>query len=294
MRRVLLAAILTGAAVVRAASAVPLAFVDDSGWTVTVVGSAQRVVSVSPGATEIVFALGAGKRLVGTCTYCDHPAAAKACPRVGDYANPSLEAIVAARPDLVVTGGPQRELVLHLRAAGIPTAALLPASIEGVLGNIRDLGHVLGREAAARALIARLRGRIARVADEVTKAPGAARPRVYFEIWADPFTAIGDATYPGELIRLAGGDNIARGAPGDYPKLSAEAILAADPDVIILSHSDNSAGPLAEVARRPGWAGLKAVKTGRVYADLNMDLIVRSGPRLADGLEQLRSRLRPK
>jgi len=271
----------------------PLALVDDVGSTVLIAGPARRIVSVSPGATEILFALGAGDRVVGTCKFCDYPAAAARCPRVGDYANPSLEAIVAARPDLVVTGGPQRELVLHLRSAGIPAIVLLPRSIAGLEENIRQLGRALDRSANARALCARIDERLARVTRTAAAAGTAARPKVYFEIWADPFMAIGDDTYAGELIRLAGGDNIARGAPGEYPKLSAEAILAANPDVIILSHCDDAQGALHAVAGRPGWAQLAAVRNRRVYGDLNMDLLLRPGPRLVEGLAQLRARLAP-
>jgi len=277
-----------------AANAAPVSLRDDVGSEVVVTGEPLRIVSVSPGATEILFAMGAGKRVVGTCSFCDFPAAAKRCARVGDFANPSLEGIVAARPDLVVSnGGPQRELVEHLRQAGIPTLVLLPRSLQDVYGNIETLGKALRREGAATALIKRMKDRVW----ETTRGPARpadAGPRVYFEIWSDPYTAIGDDSIPGELIRLAGGNNVAHGARGDYPKLSAEQIIAANPEVIILSHCDDPKGALAQVRRRPGWEHLAAVASGRVYGDLNMDWLLRPGPRLVDGLAQLKGRLQPR
>ncbi len=272
----------------------PVRLVDDVGTTVMVDANPGRIVSLSPGATEILFALGAGNRLVGTCSFCDWPAAARACAKVGDFAHPSLEAILAARPDLIVaTGGPQRELVFKLRTGRVPVLVLYPATLEAVFANITTLGRAVHRERQAATLASRLRGRIATLTAGIADLPAFARPVVYFEVWADPLMAIGDTSYAGELIRLAGGVNVSRGAAGEYPRLSAETVLAANPGVIILSHCDDPAGPAAAVARRPGWANLAAVKAGRVYADLNMDLIVRPGPRLADGLDQLIRRFHP-
>lgn len=295
MKHVWLVFVLVGSSAAAASPPVtPMALVDDVGSTVVVTGPVRRIVSVSPGGTEILFALGAGSRIVGLCAYCNYPPAVAACVRVGDFANPSLEAILAARPDLVVSnGGPQRELVEHLRQAGVPTLVLLPRSVAEVYANISLLGRVLRRETAAATLMQRMRDRVAALGRDGAKVPEARRPRVYFEIWSDPFMAIGDESIPGELIRLAGGVNVAHGARGDYPKLSGEQIIAADPDVIILSHCDDPKGALAAVGRRPGWAHLRAVQNGRVYCDLNMDLLLRPGPRLTEGLAMLKARILP-
>lgn len=268
---------------------------DDIGTTVTIQGVPARVVCLSPGATEIIFAIGAGKRIVGVTTLCDYPKAANRIPEVGEFFSPSLEAILAKRPDLVVaTGGAQRELVLRLRQGTTPVLVMYPSGLEGVFRNITVLGEVLGRRAAGSALVASLRARVNRLTAPLRDVPAATRPKVYFEIMADPIMSVGDLSYAGELIRLAGGVNVAAGARGDYPRLSAETVIADDPDVILLSHCDDATRAAESVGKRPGWAGLKAVRTGRVFADLDMDLILRPGPRLVDGLELLIGRINPK
>lgn len=270
------------------AHAAPLVVIDDVGTTVTIPSSPARAVCLSPGATEILFAIGAGKRIVGVTTLCDHPAAAKNIPSVGEFFAPSLEAILACRPDVVVaTGGAQRDLVLRLRQGSLPVLVMYPSGLEGVFRNIVGLGAVFGRREAGAALVRSLRARVGGLTRPLNGIPAASRPKVYFELSGDPIMSFGDTSYAGELIRLAGGSNVAAGAVGDYPRLSAETILAADPDVILLSHCDGATSAVAQVAARPGWAGLKAVKAGRVYADLDMDLILRPGPRLVDGLELL-------
>jgi iron complex transport system substrate-binding protein len=269
--------------------AAPLAVMDDLGVTVYIASVPRRVVCLSPGATEIVYALGAGKCLSAVCRQCDYPAQAKKLPQTGDFMNPSLEAVMAVRPDLVVTtGGVQKELVLNLRRMDLPVLMLYPHSVTGVLGNITALGRALGREAEAAELVSRLRARISRIAAP----PGGRRPKVYFEMWHDPLMAIGDAGYVGDLIRLAGADNVAKGLAEEYPRVSPELVIGADPDVILLSYCDKPARAAGFVGNRPGWEGIKAVKTGRVYGDLDMDPILRPGPRLADGLEQLVKRIR--
>lgn len=265
---------------------------DDRGYSSRFGKHPERVVCISPGATEIIFALGAQDRLAAVSEFCDYPPAALKLKRVGDFANPSLEVIMAAKPDLVVgTGGLQRELILRMRAAEIPTLVLYPKGIEGVFANIALLGRVLNEEKAASRLVKGLKARIERAGAKIPEDSAANRPKVYLEVSSQPIMAVGKGSYAGELIELAGGINVAADAPGEYPLLSSEYLIAADPDVILLSHSDDPARAVEFVAKRPGWSGIKAVRDGRVHADLNMDLLLRPGPRLAEGLEALISRL---
>lgn len=265
---------------------------DDRGFPARFDENPGRVVCISPGATEIIFALGAERRLVAVSEFCDYPPPALKLERVGDFANPSLEVILATRPDLVVgTGGLQRELILRMRVASIPTLVLYPKGLEGVFSNITLLGKVLGEEEAASRLVAKLRARIERARNRIPKAAGASRPKVYLEVSSQPIMAVGKSSYAGELIELAGGINVAADAQGEYPLLSAEYLITADPDVIFLAHCDDPRRAVEFIARRPGWSELKAVRAGRVYADLDMDLLLRPGPRLVEGLEALISRL---
>ncbi len=265
---------------------------DDVGFSESFSRPPVRVVSLSPGATEILFELGAESRLVAVSQYCDYPPAARDLPQVGDFANPSMEAILARDPDLVIaTGGPQRELILRLRASGVPTVVLYPRGLEDVFGNVRMLGRIMGLEARAERLDKRLRARVDRLKMKAHRLSAQHRPVVYFEISAQPAMAAGEGSYPGQLIELAGGENVAKGATGNYPAISTERIISADPDVIIVSHTKKPAEARKLVAGRPGWENISAVRSGRIYSDLDMDILLRPGPRLVDGLELLIARL---
>lgn len=274
--------------------AAPVRIIDDLGVTVTVASAPRRVVSLSPGASEILHALGADDRIVACCSACNFPHRLAFIPHVGEFNAPSLEAIVAQRPDLILTtGGIQREIVLKLQRLSVPVLMLYPHSVEGVLRNVAILGEAVGRRRQAEAVVAAMRSRIGRAGKAFAAIPADRRPRVYFEVWSDPFMAISDRGYVGDLIRLAGGRNIATGTTEEYPRLAAEAIIAADPEVILLSHADDPARATELIGKRPGWANLAAVRNRRVYADLDMDLILRPGPRLVDGLDRLVARLHP-
>jgi iron complex transport system substrate-binding protein len=156
------------------------------------------------------------------------------------------------------------------------------------------LGRLLGVEPVARELVRHMGTRLAISARRGHGAAARNGPvRVYFEVSADPLMAMGAGSYVGDLITLAGGKNIVRDLGGEYPQISPEFIVAMDPQVIILSHAANPARALEEVRRRPGWGNLSAVREGRVYADLDMDSIMRPGPRIISGAAQLQQRFYP-
>ncbi len=280
--------VIPGLLLAAAALAGPLSVVDDAGATVSLASAAKRVVSLSPGATEIVYALGAGARMVGTCSACDYPKAAAACPKVGDFSSISAEALLALKPDLViVTAGAQRELAVRLRSLGVTSVVLAPASVDGVLYNVGLLGRLLGRERAADALVARLKRRLKELTAEAARKAGGKGPLVYFEIWGDPLMAVGERSYTGELLRLAGARNAAAGLTEEIPRISAERIIASNPDVILLPSPRGDTPAVEQVKRRAGWDAVAAVRHGAVHDGLNMDTLVRPGPRLDEGLEQL-------
>lgn len=278
----------------RSGAGAKIRLLDDVGTTVMLDGPAKRVVCLSPGAVEIIYELEQGGKLAAACGLCDYPEAARVIPKVGDFISVSLEGILAAEPDLVVaTGGIQRDMVIKLWKTGVPVVVLYPHSVAGVLDNIRLLGAALGCKGRAERLIKRLEGRLLAVRSRLRGVPGAKRPVVYFEISPDPLMAVGDFGYVNDLISLAGGVNVVRGTGEEYPRISSEYLVNADPEVVILSHADNPAAALEIVRARPGWENLNAVRNGRVYADLDMDVILRPGPRLVLGLEQLAQRFHP-
>ncbi len=291
------AALLLAAAIAPgAAGAWPLEVRDDLGDTVAVAREPRRVVCLSPGATEIVYALGMEAKLVGVCGMCDHPPAARKLPRLGDFANISVESVMARKPDLVLaTGGVQKELVLRLRWSKLSVLVLYPHTYKGIAANARTIGEALGCLDRGMQMARKMDRHASIIAGKVKEAATArgSKVRVYFEMSSEPLMTVGGAGYIPDLIAMAGGDNIGNGMSEEYPLVSAEFVINADPEVIILSHSANPAQALEEVKRRRGWEKIKAVRDKRVFADLDMDLLMRPGPRAIGGVGKMFCRFYP-
>lgn len=247
----------------------------------------RRVVSLSPSTTEAVFALGAGDALVGRSRYCDFPPEAARLPAVGGFADPSVEAILALSPTLVVgargPAGPGLEQAL--RARGVDTCFPETESIAQIEAMLEELGRRLDAAAGAARAIERIRAERRVVEDAVRGRP---RPRVALLFNVAPIVAAGPSSFPDELVRLAGGDNvITRG--GAYPTIGVEHLLALDPDVLIDGAAEmREGGPpaasqIAGLRDAPGWRELRAVREGRVRP-LAAAAALRPGPRIGDGL----------
>ncbi len=273
----------------------PRAFTDDLGVEVTLSAPPQRIVSLAPGFTETLFAIGAGDRVVGRTDFCDEPAAALDVESVGGLVNPSIEKIVGLEPELVlVIRGTPADVIDSLRRTGLPVIARDTRTLADALSAIRDLGRYLGMEAEADALADRLQARREAVESEAREFFAArAPPEALLVISIDPLFAAGECSLAGDMLAITGAENAAGGPEladaGPWPQLSLEAIMDRDPDVIVLACDQHQAGdtPSADaLARAPGWRDLSAVRRGQVYA-IDPDLVSRSGPRLLDGLEQL-------
>lgn len=265
----------------------PTVITDDLGREVRLVRMPDRIVSIAPSNTEILFALGLGDKVVGVTDSCDYPEEAKSKPKVGavdiDY-----EKIIEIEPDLVVAvGSLQRQAIERLAELGVTVLAVDPRTIAGVLGAIRMMGAATGTEDRAGALAAELSGRIATVEAKVSGSHASRKPRVFVEIWNDPLMTAGPGTFLDELISMAGGENIAHDAPSEWPEYDTEAVIERDPEVVILTNFN-----LAEALARPAWQVTSAYRAGRVF-ELHPDLLVRPGPRLVQGLEELARILHP-
>jgi cobalamin transport system substrate-binding protein len=287
-RRVLAGLVALGAGAWPAAGrAFPV--IDPTGRTVTLRAAPRRIVSLVPSVTEILFAIGAQDRLVGVTDFCDFPPEARQKPRVGGMVAPSLEAIVALRPDLVVvtSAGNREETFEQLRRLRIPVYQVAPQSIEEVLTAIVRLGEVTGPAEAGVTLAAALRRRIEGVAARVAPFP---RPRVLYVLWPDPLIVPGRGAVISELIRLAGGDSVTADVPEAYPRYSAESAIAKSPQVIFLARHGSAQVPATvDPIAREKWerfGGLPAIRTGRLHA-VDGNLLHRYGPRMVDGLEML-------
>ncbi|HUP36833.1 MAG TPA: cobalamin-binding protein [Candidatus Limnocylindria bacterium] len=267
-----------------------LTVTDQTGRRVILPGPPARIISLVPSVTETVFTIGAQDRLVGVTDFCDYPAEARRKPRVGSMISPSLEGIVALKPDLVVatTAGNRHETFDQLVRLKIPIYLVNPVSVSDVLDLIGRLGRLTDRPEPAGRLVVALRERIQAV---VARVAGRPRPRVLYVLWPDPLIVPARGALVSELLGLAGGDSVtADGGPG-YPRYSMEAALARNPEVILVARHDPTGSPLA----RSTWerfTQVPAVSAGRLHT-VDGDLMHRYGPRVVDGLEVLARLIHP-
>ncbi len=272
----------------KASPARPTQFTDDLGRVVSMEKVPERIVSISPACTEILFALGLGDKVVGVTSYCNYPEEATTKPQIGDFSNPNVEAIVAASPDLVLaTGGLQAEMLDRLTSLGLTVYAVNPTTFADTVAEIREIGQLTGASAKGEEIASDMEKRAAVITDAVAKAQqeGRARPRVFFEIFFENgvWTA-GSGSIISDLIQTAGGINLGDAEQGDYYQFSVEQLMAENPDVYFVG-SGSMSNP-GDITTRPGWDRMNAVRNGRVYV-LQDDLIYRTGPRLIDGLESV-------
>lgn len=267
---------------------------DGLGREVNLPGPAQRVISLAPSNTEILFAIGAGPQVVGRDHLSDYPEAAKTVTDIGStYEALNTEQIVALKPDLILAAEVNTpEQVKSLESLGLTVYYLKnPATLEEMYGNLEIAAQLTGHISEAASLIDALKARVAAVDARI--APISSRPSVFYEMDATdpakPYTA-GKGTFITLLIERAGGHNIAADLES-YPQLSLEQIVASNPDFIILGDAAYGTSP-ASVAARPGWADLSAVKNNHVVA-FDDNLVSRPGPRLVDALETLAKILHP-
>ena len=253
---------------------------DDLGRTVIVSQKIGRAVSLAPNLTEMIFAIGAGDRLVGVTTFCDYPAEATTKEKVGDTQTPNVERIIALRPQIVfVSTASQLEAFSRtLDEQGIAVYVTNPTTLEHVFQNLRHFGELFGRRDAAEELATSLAARANAVRQMNRERQS--KVRIFIQISNEPLFTIGKDSFLTELLEQAGGTSVTKDVPTGYPKLSKETAAALDPDVIILSDSDDNREP------NTVFKDSKAVKSGRVYR-INPDIISRPGPRLVDALEEI-------
>jgi iron complex transport system substrate-binding protein len=273
----------------------PMTVTDDSGTSVTFTAPPQRVISMSPGLTEITFALGAAGRLVAVDTYSDFPPEAKNIqPRLTTYPSPSVETIVSLKPDLVLSLAERDDDIAQIRRQGITVLKLFPKDFDAAVQAIQTLGRVYAAPDAGDAIAQDMTARRDVVLAAVADVP---RPRVYEELDASdpdkPFVA-GPNGFYGQIVDLAGGTNVFGDLPGDVGQVGAETIVQRDPEVILLTDADLPFNPVTPemVAARPGWDAVTAVKNGAIYA-VPGALYSTPGPRLVQGLEDLARLLHP-
>jgi iron complex transport system substrate-binding protein len=290
-------AVLTGATAIVVAwllavvsSAAAFTTRDMLGRDVTLAAPPRRIVSLVPSVTEILYALQAESLLVGVTDFCDFPPEARSRPKVGGMVAPSLEAIVALRPDLVIATneGTREDTFTQLSRVGVPVYLVAAHHVADATSLMRRLGALTGREGAAGPLVAGLEQRIEAVKQAVRSR---GRPRVLYVLWPEPLIVPGREAIVTELIQLAGGQSLTAADADAWPRYSLEAAVAKSPEVILLANHGAGTGAVS-MEKWQRLASLPAVKAGRLLS-VNGDLMHRYGPRFVDGLEQLARAIHP-
>jgi iron complex transport system substrate-binding protein len=265
--------------------------VDQMGRRMTVPNDPERVVSLAPSITEIIFALGREDRLKGVTTYSNYPPAALGLPKVGTYIRLDLERIVALNPDLCIAikDGNPKAAADRLTGLNIPVYAVNPRDIETVAQAVIEIGGLLNAERKASDLAVQMHARVQRVKNLVAKTTH--RPRVFFQIGISPIVSVGSDTFINELIVLAGGENIAAGSTA-YPRFNREQVLSLAPEVIIISSMTRGASFEHIKAEWQTWPKIPAVQNHRIDI-VDSDLFDRPTPRLVEALELLVKLIHP-
>lgn len=262
---------------------------DEANRQVTLPVKIERIVSLAPNVTEIVYAVGAGDLLVGNTEYCDYPVAAKSVAKIGDTMHPSVERIIALKPQIVLvsTASQLEAFTKQLDQQQIAVYVTNPHSLDEVFQSMETLGDLFGHHDQAATVVAELRRRSA----AVEGATQSFKPvKVFYQVSGEPLYTIGREAYLTDLVRRAGGVSVTADVPGAFPRFSDEAALAAQPEAIILP-SGGSMGT-ANTTVAGSLKNSPAVLNHRVYK-INDDYLSRPGPRLVDGLEELARALHP-
>jgi iron complex transport system substrate-binding protein len=265
------------------ATTYPLTVTDDLNRKVTLNAEPKRVVVMLPSHTEMIYAIGAGDKVIGRDDFSDYPFEVTKVPKVGGLYNPNLEAIVALKPDLVLNSE-YGDLTPKLEKAGITVWAGSPQSYDDIFETLALLGRMLNRESGVSSVAKKIRDDVASV-ERLTKV--LKKTSVYFEIDPTPYS-VGPNSFIGSMLTRAGGANIIPKELGDFPQVSPELIVKQNPSVII-------GVSCADAAKRPGWANITAIKRGRCYVltPEQDNLINRPGPRIGQGLRVLAQILNP-
>ena len=264
---------------------------DQVGRTLIVPENPVRVIALAPSITEIIYDLGQEKRLVGVTQFSTYPSEAESLPRVGSYIRLDIEKIISLKPDLCLAtkDGNPKHIIDKIVSLGIPVYVINPRNLQQIMDAITSLGSLLHAKQAAAELVIKMEKRIGQVQARVKK--GNRKPRVFFQIDAEPLFSAGTNTFIHELIELAGGINTTAGEVS-YPRYSWEDIILLQPEIVLISSMAGGLEPEYLVKSWKRWALLSAVKNNQIYV-VDAELFDRPTPRLVDGLETIAAIIHP-
>jgi len=268
---------------------------DSEGRSISLKTTATRIVSLSPAITETLFAIGAGGAVVGVTTYCDFPSQALALPKVGGFSAKtiSVEKIIALKPDLVVSSGSIHKAVEEsLARLGVAVFSYAPDTFADIARDMSALGSLSGtRESAERSARAMI-DTIASIAATLASVKAGDRPSVFWEIYEDPLMTAGSATFQHSIVEAGGGRDIFSDLPGSWPRVSAEEVLRRAPAYIMGADDHGDKMSVAQIAARPGWSNVPAVRDGRIVL-IPASIVSRPSPRIAQGVLAVAKALYP-
>ena len=266
--------------------------VDDEGYTTNLSSVPQRIISLAPSNTQILFAIGVGDRVVGVTDYDHYPydfaawIAAGNMTSIGGFSTPNKETIASLDPDLILATIINDPDVVTLRDLGYNVLVLNPNNVDDILGDVTLVGKATGAEDNAATLVNSINDQIGTIADKIAAA-NESKPLVYYKVWTPPLMSAGSTSFINDVITRAGGQNIFANETQQYPTVSSETIVQKNPDVILLPTDmanvgeDPFYGSVAQVMARPGWGSISAVQNNRVVV-VDGDLFAEAGPRVAE------------
>ena len=265
------------------------AITDQKGRQISFDKTADKIVSLSPANTEILFALGLNERIIGVTQYCNYPEQAKEKTVIGTITDPNIEKIVSLQPGVVFSSTMAKEPVDKLEQAGIKVVVIDPKNIDEVWQAIQLIGQVTGVESKSNELISNMKSELNTIEQKISTLSQDKRPVVYFEVWHDPIMTAGPKTFINYIIESAGGINLANDSETEWPSYSSEKIIAENPDFIVLGHNGQNTDAML---KRSGWSKVKAVQNKQII-EVDPDVFNRPGPRIVEAVKILAQKLHP-
>jgi iron complex transport system substrate-binding protein len=266
-------------------------FTDEIGRKVKVPHSPRRIISLAPSITEMLFALGFNDKIAGVTNFCDYPEAASGKPKIGGFVNPSIEKIVSLKPDLIVAiqDGNRLETIERLTHLGFPVYVVDPKGWSGILKTIERMGDAFGKLEESKRIVNAMTKKKEQIVSLTRSLPS---PKVFYQMGLSPVVTPGPNTLADDLIRLAGGKNIAGDEPIQYPAYNIETVMLKAPEVIILTSMEKERDYAHLVKMWQDWKNIPAVKRNAIYV-IDSNIVDRPGPRVSDGLERLARIIHP-
>ncbi|MFX1507374.1 MAG: ABC transporter substrate-binding protein [Promethearchaeota archaeon] len=274
----------------RVFSSYPLSVIDGSGRNITFTEEPQSIISIAPSATEVIYAVGAGDKVIAVDYSSNYPGETGSLPKIANFPTLDIEAILTYNPDVIFGAGiTSQDDIDLMEDQGLTVFILAPFDVNEALEDIQTVGLITNHESEAIILKSSLQERIDGVKQNVTFLTF--KPKIYIEYFSEPLYTFGKGTYGHDLIELAGGINIAENATGLYPQINNEFVITQNPDIILYSKGSWTTINATTISNRTGWDIISAVKNGHIYP-INEDWISRGGPRIVDGLEEIHSKIK--